>query len=377
MKWTNLFYNLVVAFLIGIVAQSSLGANPVVVAGGVLGAGQVIQYVNLEPLKHLTMNMALQKEIWQNTIEEEIFKDNGFMKFARPAEDEQILGGKVVHIPQSGGSGAIHKNPKSFPLTVRQRQDSDIVYVIDWFVGTPTHIPDIDGAELSYDKRVSVLGEDLGKMTQEIGDEMIYNWLASPAVAQYSAAVLPDSAKFAVTGANGTNNADAVGATGNRKMYHRNDLQYMKAYFVSIGKWKEGKMYCLPTPRAMIEMFPAGDIVTATYRQTLTEQERREGVIFKAEGWKFVDERSTVAALVNGTDALRAPGEAGAATDNSASLFWNYDSVEYAQGTIKFYEDRNNPLYAGDIFNYSARMGGRARRSDYKGIALLHQIPTS
>ena len=102
--------------------------------------------------------MAIQKEIWTNHIQENLFKDNEFLNYAFNA-DQYVLMGKVVHIPNSGATATIVKNRTSLPATVIQRTDIDITYSIDEFTTDPILIPNADTVELSYDKLSNVLSE--------------------------------------------------------------------------------------------------------------------------------------------------------------------------------------------------------------------------
>ena len=102
--------------------------------------------------------MAIQKEIWTNHIQENLFKDNEFLNYAFNA-DQYVLMGKVVHIPNSGSTATIVKNRTSLPATVIQRTDIDITYSIDEFTTDPILIPNADTVELSYDKLSNVLSE--------------------------------------------------------------------------------------------------------------------------------------------------------------------------------------------------------------------------
>jgi len=315
---------------------------------------------------------AIQVEIWQNHIEEEIFKNNEFLRASHNADDN-VINSKVVHIPQSGGSGNVVKNRTTLPATIRKRTDTDIVYPLDEYTTDPVHIPHADTKELSYDKRQSVLSEDVAKIRQVIANWTLYNWTNSPNVGAYSASAIPVGNLVYTTGA--ARAGVAPGATGNRKAYTRNDLQRMQTKFMQEDRWLDGMMYCLLSPTALAEMFPADSIVTATYSQNVTEEERRKGILYKANGWNIM---SRSAALVTKSDdTVAAPGEAAAATDSEASVFWYKEAVEFAFGGVEAFERLRDPEFYGDIYSFLARTGSRARRADYKGIALLREEPTA
>lgn len=358
-KWDNLLFNVIIAIM---VLTFGFGVNPLLSTGVAVGAGALLGFV--PSYKTAVFYMAVQKEIWENHIEEEIFKDNAFLNHAVNV-DEYVLQGKVVHIPQSGGSGTVEKNRVALPATVRKRSDTDVTYALDEFTTDPILIPNADTVELSYDKRSSALGEDGQKIVQTIADEMVYNWVNSP----LSATGLPAGAIFKTTGA--AILASAPAATGNRKAATLTDLQKMQTYLRTINRWFEGRMCAMLTPQMQADLFPADSVVTATYMSMVTEEERRTGVLAKVQGWKIMA-RSTVL-VTSSAFAIKAPGAAGAIGDNLASLFWYEGAVERAIGEVKVFEQIGDPTMYGDVFSMLVRMGGRARRSDYKGIALLTQ----
>jgi hypothetical protein len=51
--------------------------------------------------------------------------------------------------------------------------------------------------------------------------------------------------------------------------------------------------------------------------------------------------------------------------------------VERAIGTVNFFERIADPTYYGDIYSYLLRAGGRIRRNDSKGVAVIVQSPSA
>jgi hypothetical protein len=315
---------------------------------------------------------SIQVEIWQNHIEEEIFKSNTFLRLSHSADD-YVLNSKVVHIPQSGGSGNVVKNRSTVPATVRKRTDTDIVYALDEYTTDPVLIPHADTKELSYDKRDSVLREDMDKINQVIAENTLFNWVESPAVGAYAASALPAGKKIDTTGADVA--ATAPSATGTRKAATRNDLQTMQRVFMEENRWFEGKMNALIPPAMLVQMFPANDVVTATYMNNVTEEERRKGILFKAHGWNIYSRSSVL--IVKADESIGAPGEAAAATDDQAALFWYQDAVEFAFGGVEAFEKMGDPQFYGDVYSFLARTGSRARRAGYEGVAVLKEGETA
>lgn len=366
MRPTKFLFSVVTALFIGIVAQMVYGANSYAVAGGVLAAGAVAPYLTKQISQEVGI-LSITVQIWQSHIEEEIFKDNAFMRKSHNA-DEYVIGGKIVHIPQSGGSGGVVKNRTSLPATVRQRTDTTVLYSLDAFTTDPVLIPNVQTKELTYDKRNSVLGEDMDKLKQETAEATLYNWVQSPLLAGVAATSLPNANKFLTTGATVAAQAPM---TGNRNAASRNDLQTLQNYFRTIDRWIEGKMHIMLPPAFLMQMYPADSIITATLMQSVTEAERRAGVLLKDQGFNIMSRSTVLTSTAAGV--VRAPGEAGAVTDGLAALAWYEESVELAMGTIDAFEKLRDPQFYGDVYSFEVRVGGRARRSDYKGVAILRQ----
>lgn len=350
------------------------GFNAFAAAGTVYGLGQVPKFVKAQ----IPMGVAfvgVTVELWQNVIVEELFPENSFIKHSVDAS-EYVVQGSAVYIPQSAGAGTVYENPQSFPLKVEGRADSVIGYELNLFATAPRRVANMEQYEISYDKMASIMREDLSLLNQKVYGRIMYNWVSTPAFNTLAASVLPVAKRFSVSGENGVGNADAPGATGNRKMSSIKDMQYMKVRFQQENAWVDGHMYAMLSPNMLAEIAPADSVVTATYMQSVTEEERRAGVYMKIQGWKIL-ERSSVLATSADKSVIRDPNEVRQTTDQGASLFWNDMVVERAVGSVHPFEQKGVPMYLGDIFNMEVKFGGRCRRADYKGIAILCQAATN
>jgi hypothetical protein len=366
-KIKSYVFNLVVLLFI---ASLFMPITPMVAVGAMATAfatGTALSFT-----KDFTFFMSIQVQIWQNHIEEELFKDNEFLRHSHSA-DANVINSSVVHIPQSGGSGNVEKNRSSLPATIRKRTDTDIVYVLDEYTTDPVLIPDADKHELSYDKRSSVLGEDMDKLKEGVAEETIYSWLTSTAITGYAATALPSASVLETTGDAAP--ATAPSATGTRKKMTRTDLQRAKTFLKKQKKWMNGKMCALITPEMEADLFPATDLITATEMNAVTEEERREGVMYKTQGFKIFVRTSVVRLNTGGT--ILTPEAAGSATDDEAALFWYELSVEFAYGATKAFENLNEPTMYGDVYSFLVRAGARARRAGYEGICLIKQAKTA
>jgi len=345
-KLSALLFNL----LMGIVVAMATGGGGFAALG--IAGGLSLIKTGTEGLQ-----MAIQKELWQNDIVEALWADNSFLNFAFNA-DEFVLAGKVVHIPQQGTSVSVTTNRSSYPATVTTRTDTEINYSLDELTSDPIRIPDADKAELSYDKRNSVLADTKMSIAEAAALNILFKW--NPTAAANIIRTTGDAIA-----------AHLDSATGNRKKFTVADVKAAQKKFNSQN---------IPTTdRYMLidaEMYDQlTDSMTATqykdFSQTLNVG---EGTINgKLYGFNIIS-RSVVARYTNASTPVPvAWTAAGDAAHNAAALCWHKNSVERALGMVNFFEDLGNPTYYSDIYSALVRVGGRIRRSDGRGILAIVQ----
>lgn len=312
--------------------------------------------------------MALEVEIWQKSIEEKLLQDNTFLKHISNVDGDNVINGKIVHIPQAGDPSKVVKNRNVFPANVLRRTDSEVLYKIDEYTTDPVAIPNADTKELSYDKRRSVIDQDLANLSEVVAEGMLTNMVISPVGDNRE---LPKTSILETTGANTAASFYIDGTTGQRKKWTLGDLQRMQRFFRTQKSWKEDKMVALLPANAILDLFPADSPTTATYMQSVTEQERRQGVIYKVQGFKILIRSSVY--MLGGDKTFKAFGSVATGDDAEAAIFWNETMVEKAIGTTEAFSRPNDPQYFADIYSFLVRMGGRARRKNYEGVAVLKQ----
>ena len=296
--------------------------------------------------------MAIQKEIWQKDIVKNLYKDNEFAKFAVNG-DSYVLGGAVVHIPYAGAPAVIKKNLTSFPQTAVNRTDTEATYALDIYYALPRQIQKLEEYQLSYDKRMSVVGEDIQQLTQTAMEGLLYRW--APVTANIIETVGADSALDLI---------DAT-ATGTRKLF-------TKATFTGIiKKMRKANLgntniQCLMTTEHYHQFFESLSEGEKTNFHNVADL--KEGAIGKFMGINIFMRSTvlryrkiaTVWTVVDEQDVAFAAGTG----DSAATLFWSDIAVERAKGDINVFEDNGNPLYYGDVFSANMFLGGRKRRNE-------------
>jgi hypothetical protein len=301
--------------------------------------------------------MAIQKEIWQDHIEGNLFKNNEFLLASTDA-GQYVLQGKVVHIPQAGALPTIEKNRTSVPATIIQRTDTDITYTLDEYTTDPILIPNAETFELSYNKRESVLAEYEASLRQTVADNLLIDWS-------------PSGSTGAVIRTTGVTTATTVaGTTGNRKKFTVNDLKQAQLILNKQNIPMEGR-YALISADMFQQL--TDDMTATQYRDFSAAYDVKDGVLGRLFGFNLMMRGAVVTYNNAGSPVVNAYGAAANASDNDGVLCWQTGAVERALGQIAFFERIGDPTFYGDVYSVSVRMGARIRRADAKGIVAIVQ----
>lgn len=328
--------------------------SPVIVQAATV-ATVFVSYLLFKPASQPNVFVAgVEVEMWVNYIIERLWKNNDFLKRAY-SDDQYVLAGKIVHIPQPGSAPEVVKNRSVFPAVAVQRTDTDINYSLDMYTTTPTHILDAEKIEASYDKIDSIFGDHAGTLAQFIADDMIVKWLTGIGAGQ----------KLLTTGA--ATLATAPSGTGNRKAVTVEDLRRSMTKMNIDNIPQENRIAVIPSN--MLDQLTSG-LAATQYRDFTQHYDAAKGIVGKLYSFDIVERSSTA---VSNAGTVKAVGAAGAAADNEVAVLYQQNAVARALGEVKFFENVNDPQYYGDVYSASLRMGGRRRRSDDKGIIMLSQ----
>nr|WP_293845848.1 phage capsid protein [uncultured Arsenicibacter sp.] len=286
--------------------------------------------------------MALEKEIWVRDIIGNLYKNNDFLDRAYNG-DANVLNGKVVHIPVAAAASGASKNRAVLPAAVNRRSDTDITYALDEYTSNPILIPNIDNIQLSYDKRASVMQEDMAYIRQLVADWMLRNWATATNITRTTGA--------ATLGM-------APGATGNRKALLKEDLKNIRYMMNKANIPNEDRVAVIPSDM-MNSLLDDADLKK---RDRALELDMKGGVVSRLYGFDLIERSATTVYTNAATPAAKDPGAATAVTDNLAVQCWQVNSVERALGAVDMFEKLGDPTYYGDIYSFLVMMGGRIRR---------------
>lgn len=300
----------------------------------------------------------VEVEVWANYIIERLWKDNQFLAHAF-SDDDKVLAGKVVHIPQPGSKPTVIKNRSSFPASAIRRTDTDIVYTLDEYTSDPTHIQDAEKVELSYDKINSVYGDHAGVLAEDVAGDAIFRWLQ----------LLPQTSIIKTSGANTTELL--TGATGTRKVFVHSDLRKAQKIMNKQNIPAEERFALLSADMAD-QLFES--LSNTQYRDFSQYADAKEGIIGRLYGFNIMQRAEVATAELSGSDLVVNPyGAAVGAGTRDVSFCWQKNAVARALGEVKFFENPDRAEYYGDVYSALLRFGGRRRRGDNCGVVALIQ----
>lgn len=298
--------------------------------------------------------MALNISIWQNTLVENFYPDNGFA--TKSVDDSAFVHAQKVIIPNAGAPSKVQKNRTVKPATVNQRTDHDLEYNIDELTTDPIYIPNIDTVELSYDKRTSIISNDRAQLQDEAHLNLLERWGKG----------VPASNVLLTTGTTERDAHTSETATGKRKRITKNDLLAIMTRMDADNVPVEGR-YLLLDAHMYADLL--ADLSESDKWMFQNSADVQRGVLGNLWGLNIM-KRSKVLRVKN--DKTLLPwGEDAVAGELAAALAWHEKSVSRAIGEVKMFDSTNNPLYYGDIYSFLLRTGGSVRRYDKKGVYLL------
>ena len=307
--------------------------------------------------------MALIKEIWVSDVQEALNRNADFLPYS--VDHSAYIAFGTVHVPQSGSNPTVVKNPATFPLAISERTDTDRTYALNQFALEPTLISNLDELQISYDKRQSVLGQQITTLTQRIGDEVAISWSATGA------------SNIVGTTGSAVATSLAPGATGTRKAVTLADIAALANKLDKDNVPRQNRKLLMSTDMFW-ELFQISDVIRASYNGFQNQPNvLANGIVAMLYGFEIMM-RPVVSVYANSTTSPKAFGAATATTDNLACIAFHSTTVARALGSMTpLYDSGSNgngkPEYLGSIFNMEVMLGSAILRADMKGVAALVQ----
>ncbi len=279
----------------------------------------------------------LNKEIWLPEVKEGFYADDMFLSEAR--DMTAFVDNNKIHLAEAGVNPNVLVNNTTYPIPVSQRGDTPLEISLDTYDTENTLIRNIEVAELSYDKRASVIYGHRQALKMQFMEKAIHAYAPqsdsqfTPVVATANAGKL--SFADVLTLAERFDNAeiDATGRILVLSVKHLSDLR------------KE----------SIIQ-----------YKEFLKDKE-----LFGFKVYTLADSRMP---KYNGTTGVKvAYGTAPAATDAICSVAFHKDEVMKADGDLEMFAKEKDPEQRADMLGFQKR--GVAMPIRGKGIGAIYTTP--
>ena len=331
LNFKNLFFNLVVAVIIG-----SLFAIPAAVSAAVsVGAGTLLSFI---PRVSGMLMSGLQKELWTDILLEQFYPDNSFLTEAR--DMSALVENNTINLAEAGASPDVLIDNTSYPIAVSSRTDTPHALPLKTLDTTSTVLRNVEAMELAYDKMNSIIyghRQELFKTACKLGA-----WNFAP---------LSDSANTPVIAATG-----AI-KNGKRQLLF-DDVMQLMVKFNNLDFPTDGRILVL-NPQHESDLIMQDLLL---YKAAIVS-----GTLF---GFKLY--RTSVTPVYNGSTGVKAAFGAVAAptTDCISSFSFHKDEVMRAIGSVDMFAKYKDPDNKGDVVNFQMRFAALALRN--KAIAAIY-----
>ena len=369
----TLVASVILAGMVGDMAGAGAGVLAFVVLMGSALSTPWLPF--LKRCESITVN-GIQKEIWTNYIDENLYKDNSFLE--QSMDHSEYVDNLTVHSPQAGDDGNVVENRNVFPAVVTTRTDTTVDWNINEYTVDPWKISNAEEVELSYNKLESMLYSRRAMLDQKIADGALYSF-APTGTAQLRNEAGTNNNIFR---SSGVPNMDLTAQkifqpgylplTGNsmRLCYGLYDILEMSTYFDDLNVPKVDR-HLACSSRALRQII--NDLIVSKYRDSASEFNTKEGTITRLLGFEF-HTRSTIVRYNNANLPVAKPQTAiAAADDNDAIICWQKAALRRAKGETKVYDDADRPEYYGKLFSILKRFGMTISRNDEVGVAAIVQ----
>jgi len=148
-RFLNAFFAVLTITVFSLTVSTVTGFHPLAVTGVITGLSFVM------PGVEGALFVGINKEIWLPEIKEGFYPDDSFLKEAR--DMSAFVENDKINLAEAGVNPNVLINNTTYPIAVSQRTDVPIALELDTYDTENTLIRNIEKAELSYDKRQSII----------------------------------------------------------------------------------------------------------------------------------------------------------------------------------------------------------------------------
>lgn len=334
-KITHIFFALLAVALF-VLPVSAILQTPVLATAVIVG---VVSY--LAPSIPGVAFAGLNKEIWLPDLMEGFYGDDMWLSETR--DMSAFVDNNTINLAEAGVNPDVLINNTSYPISVAQRSDAPLALPLDTYDTENTVIRSIETAELSYDKRASIIYGHKQSLRMTFMEYAAYR-IAPSANTTYTPLLT----------ATGADNG-----AGNKSLTWK-DVRNLQKAFDNAEIPYEGRILILS-------------------QQHLTDLELEDldrfnkvmdkGVVCGFKLYRQADKRLPRYNKTNGTKVAW-KSAAAPSTDVYASFAFHKDEVMRAQGTQDMFLKEKDPEERGDVLGFQMR--GLSMPIRGKGIAAIY-----
>ena len=336
----NAMFALLAISIFTIAVSSTTGWNPLVV-GGVATATTFIT------TKSVGLAYAgLNKEIWLPDLMEGFYGDDSFLTEAR--DMSMFVDNDIINLAEAGVNPDVLINNTTYPIDTAQRVDGALTLSLDTYDTENTLIRSIETAELSYDKRASVLYGHKQALKMKFMQKAIHAY--APAA---NGAFTPVIATSGL-------------ADGGFKALTFNDILDLENKFDEAEIPSEGRILVLNAKHK-----------TQLRKEDLKLYKEVFGNEASFAGFKIYTLATKRMPIYNKTGGTKVAFGAAAApsTDTICSVAFQKDEVMRAQGTIDMFAELKSPTQRGDVYGFQMRAVALPIRG--KAIGAIYSVASA
>lgn len=286
----------------------------------------------------------LNKEIWLPELMEDFYAEDTFLNEAR--DMSAFVENDKINLADAGVNPDVLINNTTYPIGISERSDVPLALELDLYDTKNTLLRNAEKAELSYDKRSSVLYGHRQALKMKFLQKAIHAYCPDS-----------DTADTPVLETTGSANADGF------KSLTFEDILTLE------GKFDEAE---IPSEGRIL-------VLNAKHKAELRKADLKlYNSVFGSEnsygGFKIYSLASKRMPVFNKSTGVKAVFGAAAAptTDTNCSVAFQKDEVMRAQGTPDMFERLKDPESRGDVIGFQVRNLASTIRG--KGMAAIYSV---
>ncbi len=329
------FYAVFAIAMLTVVVTAMTGFN-------FLATGGVLTALSFLPSGEVGVALiGLNKEIWTTDLMEGFYEDDSFL--SEMVDMSAFVMNDIINLAEAGVNPDVLVNNTTYPIPFAQRSDVPLALTLDTYDTENTEIKSIETAELSYDKRTSVINGHKQSLRDVFKEKAVHN-----------IAPTTDTILTPIVLATGGDNGDGL------KRLTFKDVISLRTRFNKAKIPAQGRILILSSQH---------EEDLSIENVTLYNQVTDKGVMYGFKLYFLSDD--SMPKYNKTTGVKKAYGAAAApSTDSSASVAFYNKEVMKAQGSVDMFSREKDPELRSDMIGFQMR--GLSIPIRNKGIASIY-----